>query len=722
MKTSFACLFASLAAAPSNAGSVAASQHPIAGVIDMLQGLASTAESEGKTEALAYEKFEYWCKNTLKELNKAISEETAEIESLKDKIAAGEQEEADLTAGIAALETQLGERDTAAGLASQRRNETAALYAQTSSDLTATITAVESATAALEASGNANFLQVVYTPVVQEALALAQAAAPESKQAAIGALLQQPDFKTRPDFEAEGDRAAHVQKYEFKSGDIIETLKTLRMQFEEELLAATKGETDSINAYNLAKQERDHVIATATADKAVKQGVLSDVQSTLTTQRSALGLVEGDKATDEDSRSDTDKACLVKKQEWEQRSNVRKSEIEAIGAAVQILSKASGVRTEAPGNPVPPPSPAAALLQKRAVSLLQVTDPRAKALNLLRSKAHKLHSSALERLAQQLSAHLDDPFGVVINNIEKMIFHLMDEQRQEDEHKAWCDQELSHNNASKVDKEEKINELTLKIESADAMVVQLSSEIGAAQAHIAEIVAWMEESSEIRAIGKNENDLAIADAQKAQAAVADATSVIVSFYKESGMIAKESWEALVQRQPVTLSAHPDTWAASYTGVAAPENQPDGIVAVLKQVGADFATMEADTRAQEAADQAQFEEDIKENKIAKAEREQEVQTKNAEKNRQTDIIGALTATRKHTSDELEQVEQYLHDLIPACVAGDSTYDDRKAARAEETEALRQAQSILTDAFKEGGSPAPAPATATNFLRATVHRHA
>ena len=52
--------------------------------------------------------------------------------------------------------------------------------------------------------------------------------------------------------------------------------------------------------------------------------------------------------------------------------------------------------------------------------------------------------------------------------IEKMIFQLMDEQRQEDELKAWCDQELSHNNASKVDKESKINARTMKIERADA--------------------------------------------------------------------------------------------------------------------------------------------------------------------------------------------------------------------------------------------------------------
>ena len=35
-------------------------------VISMLQGLSAKAESEGKEEALAYEKYEYFVKNSVK--------------------------------------------------------------------------------------------------------------------------------------------------------------------------------------------------------------------------------------------------------------------------------------------------------------------------------------------------------------------------------------------------------------------------------------------------------------------------------------------------------------------------------------------------------------------------------------------------------------------------------------------------------------------------------
>merc|ERR1719253_686145 len=104
--------------------------------------------------------------------------------------------------------------------------------------------------------------------------------------------------------------------------------------------------------------------------------------------------------------------------------------------AVKILSKSTGVRTEAPGNPVPPPSPVSFL------QISEVSDPKMKAVALLKEAAKDAKSHALERLAVEVAAHLNGPFDAVNNMVEKMIFRLMDEQKQEDEHKLWCDQEI----------------------------------------------------------------------------------------------------------------------------------------------------------------------------------------------------------------------------------------------------------------------------------------
>merc|ERR1719488_295413 len=104
-------------------------------------------------------------------------------------------------------------------------------------------------------------------------------------------------------------------------------------------------------------------------------------------------------------------------------------------------------------------------------------------------------------------------------------------------------------------------------------------------------------------------------------------------------------------------------------------------------------------ANEAEDQKEYEDAMKANEIEKAGRTQEVEMKTAEKGRRVEKIASLSSQKKNTEGELEKTEQYLVDLKPACVDGDSTYEDRKAARTKEIEALQKSQIILLDAFKE-----------------------
>merc|ERR1719486_1790345 len=92
----------------------------------------------------------------------------------------------------------------------------------------------------------------------------------------------------------------------------------------------------------------------------------------------------------------------------------------------------------------------------------------------------------------------------------------------------------------------------------------------------------------------------------------------------------------------------------------------------------------ETKSQEEVDQKEYEETMQENKIEKAGRTKEVEMKTAEKARRVDKIASLSSTKKDTEGELEKTNQYLTDLKPACVNGDSSYEDRKAARTKEIE--------------------------------------
>jgi len=471
------------------------------------------------------------------------------------------------------------------------------------------------------------------------------------------------------------------------------------MGFEDEQTATTKAETNSLNSYELEKKARDAETEAAKTSKDEKTELLGKVTSDLVQLKSDLESTQEDKEADTKNFGDTKKACAVKEREWEERSEVRKNEIEAMAMAVKILAKVSGVRTEAPDNPVLPASPVegSSLLSIGIHSFLQTSDdPAQRAINLLRATAQVTHSKVLERIAQQITLNKGAPFQKVINMIEKMIFRLMEEQTSEDKHKNWCDKEISQTETSKENKQDKIKELSADIEKLAGTIQDLVEQIEAAQKMIAKITSFMKEATEIRETGKKENAEAIKDSEDAQNAVAEATSVLETFYKESGMIEKEAYELM--QAPVKLPEDPKTWDSSYSGVADPTKANTGVIAVLKAVASDFAKMEADTRAQEETDQKAYDEEISSSEIEKARRAKENEMKTSEKKRLTEKMEELKKSKKHFSNELEAVNQYLKDLEPACMDGDSSYEDRKKARNKEIEALRKAQDILQDAFK------------------------
>merc|ERR1719240_432148 len=135
--------------------------------------------------------------------------------------------------------------------------------------------------------------------------------------------------------------------------------------------------------------------------------------------------------------------------EYERRSKTRADEIAAMSKAIEILTKITGVRTpESKGI-----EPVASIQLAKKVS-----DPRMAIVNLLRKAGSTKQTAALAKLADKIAALKAEPIGSgtfdqIKNMIEKMIFHLMAEQKDEDDHKNWCDKELETTAMMKEDKE-----------------------------------------------------------------------------------------------------------------------------------------------------------------------------------------------------------------------------------------------------------------------------
>jgi len=244
----------------------AAGDHPIVKVITMLKGLKADAIAQGKTEEVAYEKFTYWCSTSKTELQGAIADEKETISELADTIDGKTKEQASLEDNIEKLEEQLTELQASAKSAKDDRASEAALYDKVNKDLASTIKAVEDCITALEGAESSTEAKMMLAQrSVKSLIALISVKATEEQ---LNTLVE---FAGRPKQLADGDLAKHTDKYDFKSENVIELLKTLKTKFKDDKLEANKAETNSLNAYTLSKEARDNTIDAAEKSKGIRR-------------------------------------------------------------------------------------------------------------------------------------------------------------------------------------------------------------------------------------------------------------------------------------------------------------------------------------------------------------------------------------------------------------------------------------------------------------------
>eukprot|EP00811_Abedinium_folium_P033320 NODE_6294_length_1685_cov_2.320282.p1 GENE.NODE_6294_length_1685_cov_2.320282~~NODE_6294_length_1685_cov_2.320282.p1 ORF type:complete len:365 (+),score=154.75 NODE_6294_length_1685_cov_2.320282:305-1399(+) len=343
------------------------------------------------------------------------------------------------------------------------------------------------------------------------------------------------------------------------------------------------------------------------------------------------------------------------------------------------------------------------------IALVQIGDPRTQAIQLLRAQAKTLHSRDMDRLVHALEAQPSGPFDKVIEMIEKMVFRLMDEQRKEDERKAWCDQEVQETDHELKTKGDKVDKHTEELGALRAATALLTKEISEHEAHIKEITIDIHELEMDRTAQKAEHEDQIREARDAQDAITNAIAELRRFYGNPSLLARKS------HTPVELSSEPSTWGASYTGVADPMAQPEGIITVLQAVGDDFRAMQVATEAAEVQSVKDYHDTLDALGQSKATAETAAEEKRATKDLKVGHSQENEKALESNQKLLESATEYRKQLEASCGEGEATYAERKEARAKEIEGLKQAQAVLAEVKTERrtpaeGEPAAPPPTA------------
>merc|ERR1719482_180086 len=301
---------------------------PIEKVLTLLEDLQAEVEAEGKEEADTYDTFACFCKDVTQEKSEAITEGQDEIDeqsaTLAEKTALVKRltvEIEDLQAEIKALEEEMGEAEAI------RQKEKAA-YEATAADLAKAISSLEKAITILEKAkggGGASLLEV--KNIIRKSVALADALGLSPKhQRAMTALLQE-------------DEEVPESDYSFKSGDIISTLEDLLTEFKDKKAEVDAEEEKAVAAHNSFMAAKTAAKETAVETMDGKEQEKEQANEDIAAAQEALANAQAKLVDDQTYMRDLTGRCELKAKEWDQRSQMRADELQAISQALAILQE-----------------------------------------------------------------------------------------------------------------------------------------------------------------------------------------------------------------------------------------------------------------------------------------------------------------------------------------------------------------------------------------------
>jgi len=265
--------------------------------------------------------------------------------------------------------------------------------------------------------------------------------------------------------------------------------------------------------------------------------------------------------------------------------------------------------------------------------------------------------------------------------LKDLIVRLMEEANEESEHKGFCDAELATNGQTRKAKTEAVEMIKASIDELTASISEIGEDITELSTDIAESDKAVAESTELRNKEKAENEAAIADAQAAQTAVAQAMVVLKEFYAKSAEPA-----ALLQ-----LRQQPEIFESGGTVTQGAES--GGVIGMLEVIESDYARVDSETSAAEAAAEKSYKDFMTTSQVDKASKTTALNHKSAKKQNKERALNAQNEDLQGNQKLLDAALEYFEKLKPSCVDSGADYEERVARRGDEIKSLQEGLKIL-----------------------------
>jgi hypothetical protein len=639
---------------------------PVEKVVKVLQNMQTQLASEQKEDSTASEKMSCWCETNEKEKTAAVDLATKTIADLTAAIETGAAKSAELQTTLAKLAKAIAKNKEALASATALRSKENGEFTSEEAELTSSLASVSSAVDAL--AKHNSFLQtssVDVTEGVRAALFRGADRLTLRQQDIAHEFLQQP---------------AGYNSYNSRSGAIFGLLSQMKETFTTDLAQARADEKHAQSEFDALAAAKKSEIEAARKMSVDKTQELAQTDEDLANAKHDKELTTKALETDQAFLVDLEAKCTNAAAEYTERSKSRATEIAAVGDALKILTDDS-----------------ARDLFSSTLSFVQTSQRQQSkqkaAAKLLQAAAARTGSKTLANMAEHAKL---DAFTVVTGEIDKMVGALKKEMAEESEHRDFCNDEISKNEASQKATEDTLADLEAELESLDADIDTLKKEIKTLTEQSTEMKVQIKKASEDRESENQVFQQTVADQRATKALLTRALHRLEEVYADKEETTTTTpnpmaggagqYISLLQKQPAAPKYEKNENSGGVMGML------QGIIGDAERVESESVAAEQDAQAAYQSFVADTSKALNAATRSISKKEEELASKEAAR---------VSAASSNKAKEVEFIglKKYNSELHSSCDYVVKNYSIRQEARGQEIDALGQAKAILQGATFE-----------------------
>jgi len=647
-------------------------------VITMLENLIAEMDAEAATDEKQFAEFSAWCGETKKATEESIEQLTGQIEALKASLADLYSQKTELETQIAKLNDQITEAKQQIETATEKRQEEHANFNKEQTDFDNSIAACNKAVDLLKAHYGDG---TVETPEKPSWMSFVQV---KSQLRSVFSNMGRSTSDLNPLVSSFLSLdSPQFDRYSAKTGEalnIVDQMKILGETFQEDKQSAIDEENRLQKMYNELMKEKTELLSALTKERDERQAVLNQVNQDIAEQETAKANAEAELKDEQAYLAQTTKTCDDTAALFEMRKKDRAEEKLAVQEAIKVLQ-----------------GPAGEFIQTQTMSFLQVRsrarlNPRdgmklRRVTALLSEAAQQLRSSTLATAAAATQG--TDAVKDVINALHELLKRIDEEQEMENQHKAWCEQELSATTEKKTYHEGMVEELTNKISNEEAVIQEKQDGLVAVAASIKKADEDFTELTRIRNEEKQAYEVELQNYIDALAALNQAINILAKFYAAKGgsfMQMSDSSEYGLSPKAI----QPGVFDNAYE-----KKGGTGVIEMIATVRKEFEQGKADLiKAEEEA--VKNYNDSKEayqtsrRELVATQDKLTVELQTAQAN-----LAQFQEDKKANEAEVVAATEYLKQLSGSCDSLLANFDKRVELRKEEKGAINQAIKVLEE---------------------------